>query len=62
MKFTRTIKLTRIRREVLIPVTSGSRCPHCGGELDGSAHPSMVVAPEGKLIQTTEPGKSEETK
>ena len=48
MKFTRTVRITRTRRELIVPASGPSHCPKCGSELPTPLVPGMplVAGPE----------------
>lgn len=51
MKFIRTVKVTRTRRELVVPVaTRPERCPHCGGDLRPPLVPGMPLRLESEPV------------
>jgi hypothetical protein len=60
MKFTRTVKITRTRREVIVPAEGQNRCPNCGSELPAPLVPGMPLPASIDLIPQTVPEPPEE--
>ena len=52
MKFTRTVKITRVRRERKLQADMPTRCPHCGKDLTAPVAPldagAQIIA---KLVE-----------
>jgi hypothetical protein len=62
MKFNRTIKVTRIRRELLVPVPSPSLCPKCGCLLPAPLVPGMPLSAGPDVSSQIVPPPPEEKK